>query len=32
MTTDKQIEIYQSADGETDAEVRLADETVWSPG
>jgi len=29
MTTDKQIEIYQSADGETEVEVCLADETVW---
>ncbi len=29
MTIDKQIEIYQSADGEAQIEVRLVDESVW---
>lgn len=29
MTTDKQIEIYQTADGEAQIEVRLVDESVW---
>lgn len=29
MTTDKQIEFYQTADGQTEIEVRLEDETVW---
>ncbi len=29
MSTEKQIEIYQTADGETQIEVRLEDETLW---
>ncbi|MAA63741.1 MAG: hypothetical protein CL581_03030 [Alteromonadaceae bacterium] len=29
MTTDKQIEFYQTADGQTEIEVRLEDETIW---
>lgn len=29
MTTDKQIEIYQGPDGQTEIEVRLEDETIW---
>lgn len=29
MTTDNQIEIYQTADGQTGIEVRLEADTVW---
>ena len=29
MSTEKQIEIYQTADGETQIEVRLEDDTLW---
>ena len=29
MSTDKQIEIYQSEDGQTQIEVRLEEETLW---